>query len=356
MAVNSVAMAALQAYQRPRPFIMCSITGLFVAGLMSIYFVAFRGRGLEGVLAGQSVGVAIQLVLTLVVLSPTVRPILRARPLREMLAFCVPLVPTSMAAWVLNLADRYFLKAYDTLATVGLYALGFRFGTVLDTLFVRSFTQAWYPYLFSILDNPDHPAICARVLEYYTFGGGFIVLGMALYGGDVIRLISDSSFWGADGVIYWIALGCLLRGMTYITVAGIQVRRKTQYSAYVYGVGSALNVGLLWVLVPRFSIMGAALSMVLTYFAISVTLYLIAQRLHPIPYRVGKVLGVLLLMTAIYLPSRMLPAETTLATLAAKSVLLLLFPTLLVGFRFLAAEDIARARGLLGSWLPDAAR
>jgi len=356
MAVNNVSMAALQAYQRPRPFITCSITGLFLSGLTSIYLVAFRGQGLEGVLTGQAVGVAVQLVLTLVVLSSSIRPTFRRQPLREMLAFCVPLIPTNLAAWLLSLADRYFLKAYDTLATVGLYALGWRFGTVLDALFVRSFTQAWFPYLFSILDDPDHPQICARVLEYYTFGGGFIVLGMSLFGGDVIRVMSDSSYWGADGVIYWIALGFLLRGMTYITVAGIQIQRKTHYSAYVYAVGAGANVLLLWWLVPRFSMMGAAVAMVLTYLGITITLYRIAQGLHPIPYRVGKVFGALCLMTALYLPSRALPAETTLATVGAKLALLALFPVLLITLRFLGAEDVARARKVLGGWLPGAAR
>lgn len=347
LAVGSTFLATLQAYQRPRPYIASTLAGLVVAAGLNIFFVAYAGLGVAGVLQGQIAGVAVQLGLSAAASLPRLRADLRGVPLRQMLAFAVPLLPTNLAAWGLSLADRWFLKEHASMADVGLYALGYRFGTVLETVFMRPFQQAWFPYLFSILNDPSHREICVRVLEYYAFLGGAFVLALALFSGDVIDLIADPSYAGADIVVFWIGIGLLLRGMTFITVAGIQIARKTHYSAFVYIVGAIANVAMLAVLVPRHGMMGAAWATVLTYLGMSLALYAIAQRLHPIPYRLDRVAFELALVAGLYLAGRRLAPEDRLAAVALKLGLLAAFPAILVGVRFFRAGEVDRARAAL---------
>jgi O-antigen/teichoic acid export membrane protein len=348
-AVNLVAIAVLQAYQRPRPYIVSSLVGLLASLGLTIYLVAVAGRGVMGVLEGQLVGIIVQLALALSFCAKEIRPLFRSRTLRQMLAFSAPLLPTNLSAWALGLADRYVLKSFATLTEVGLYSLGFRFGTVLDTLFVRPFQQAWSPFLFSNLNAPGYREMCARVLEYYLFLGGSIVLGLALFAGDVIRAIADPSYFSAERVVYWIGLGTLLRGTTTITVASIHIEQKTHYSAFVFGGAVALNIALLWCLVPRYGMMGAAYATVVTYAGVVCAFLWIAERLHPIPYHYGKMVLLVGLMTALALLGRLVPAEPLLLGLAEKLLLLAAFPALLLLFRFFGAEDVRRARAFLGS-------
>src|SRR5690606_13548212 len=51
---------------------------------------------------------------------------------RLMLAFGLPLIPSSLGMFVINYGDRYFLKHFTTLAEVGVYSLGFKFGYMLS--------------------------------------------------------------------------------------------------------------------------------------------------------------------------------------------------------------------------------
>jgi len=351
-ALGSVGLAILQIHQRPRAYVACSLTGLVVAIALTIYLVAAAGRGVTGVLEGQLVGIVVQLVLSLLFSLPRLRLSFRRKPLRQMLAFCLPLVPTSLAAWVLGLADRYALKQYGSFTDVGLYSLGSRFASVFETLFMRPFTLAWSPYLFSILNDPNHRQICARTLEYYTVIGGIMVLGLGLFGDDAIRLIAEPSYFDAGQVIYWLGLGFLLRGSTFITVAGIHVRQKTHYSAYAYGLGMILNLLLLAFLVPRFGMMGAAFAGVVTYGAVSIALWAIAQRIYPIPYRLGRIGALLGLLTALYLVGLYLSPSALALRLAFKLACLGAFPGLLIALGFFTPEELARVRALVADWIP----
>ena len=350
-ALNSISLSVLQVYQRPKPYIFCSMAGLVSSMLVTVYLVVSAGRGILGVLEGQLVGIVVQLLLGLLASLQAIRIRFDLRALREMLAFALPLIPTNFSAWVLSMADRYSLKLFSTLTEVGLYALGFRFGAIMDTLFVRPFQQAWYPYLFSSLEQPGYREMCARVLEYYMFIGGAMVLGVALFAGDVIRMIADPSYWSAESVVYWIGLGTLLRGTTSITVASIHIEQKTHYSMYVYGFATGMNLLLLRLLVPGFGMLGAAWAIVATYAVVTGAYWWIAARIHPIPYRRLKITGLVGLMTGLYVAGTFLPARTSAATLLGKTLIFAAFPLLLLVFRFFSAEDVARARRYLRSKL-----
>jgi O-antigen/teichoic acid export membrane protein len=264
-----------------------------------------------------------------------------------MLAFSIPLLPTNLAAWGLGLADRWFLKQYATLADVGLYALGYRFGGALDTLFVAPFTLAWFPYLYSIASQPDHREIVARVLEYFAFAAGAVALGLSLFGGDVIHWIADPAFQGAQRVIFWIALGVLFRGMTFVTMSGMNLTRRNSLSAAIYGIGVVLNVALLALLVPRFGMMGAAAATVVTYLAINVGFWRVSEHYYPIPFRLGKIAWLIGVLTALHAAAALVPPAPLAASLALKGLLLAALPAILVASRFFAREDLARLRQLM---------
>lgn len=351
-ALSSIALGILQIHQRARAFVICSLAGLLTSMGLNVYFVAVAGRGVAGVLEGQLLGITMQLGLALFASLPVLRPRFRREPLRRMLAFCLPLLPTNASAWILGLADRYALKEFGSFADVGLYALGYRFGSVYETLFMSPFSLAWSPYLFSILDDANHREICARVLEYYVVIGGTLILLLGLFGEDVIRLIADPSFFGAGQVIFWVGLGFLLRGSTFITVAGIHVRQKTHLSAYAFGFGVLLNLLLLYVLVPRFGMMGAAFAVLITYGTVSFLLYTIAQRVYPIPYRLGRVGLLVSFLAALFAVGHALQPDSLWLRLPWKLAVLAAFPLALVFGGFFTREEITRGlalvRGLVG--------
>lgn len=347
-AVNAVALATLQVHQRPRAYVTCSGLGLLTSCCISIWLVAHCGRGIDGVLQGQLSGMLVQLGLASLASLRSFVPRLHRTALRDMLAFSVPILPTNLFAWGLGLADRWFLKTYGTFTDVGIYALGYRFGGALDTLFVAPFALAWFPYLYSIAEQPDHREIVARVLEYYALIAGTLVLGLGLFGGDVIRLMSDPSFWEAEHVVFWVGLGVLFRGMVFITITGMNLVRKNHWSSLVYAGGVLLNLGLLRALVPALGTAGAAYATVVTFVGINAGFAAFSNSYHPIPFRWAKILLLVATLVAVHAAARFVPPEPLLLSIALKLVLVALFPLVLFAGRFFDARDLARVRSMLG--------
>jgi O-antigen/teichoic acid export membrane protein len=349
-ALRTVAMVVLQVHQRPRAYVACNLTGLAVSLTLTIVLVALAGRGVRGVLEGQLAGTTVELLLATAAGARHLRPSLAWKPLREMLAFALPLVPTNLAGLGIGVADRFMLKTYAGLGEVGLYALGYRLGSVLEVVFVHPFAVAWPPFMFSVQKDAGHRELYARVLEYFAIGGAFLVLGASLFAPDLLRVMSAPAYRGAEAVVFWIAAGFLVRGMTFITIAGVHIERKSHYAAYVYTAGFALDLALLAVLVPRYGALGAAAAVLLTYTAITIGIWQLSQRVYPVPYRPLRVAAILGVAAALYLASRGLPAEPALAIAAAKAGILAAFAPVLLALRLIGRDDLARVRDLAASF------
>ena len=67
--------------------------------------------------------------------------------LRSMIGFGAPLILTSLTGWMLLLSDRFFIDAYGTLADIGIYAVAYKFSSMLTIALVQPFMMVWEPML-----------------------------------------------------------------------------------------------------------------------------------------------------------------------------------------------------------------
>ncbi len=82
---------------------------------------------------------------------------------RRALDFGLPLLPHSLAGWLLSVSDRWLLglllgvAAADALAAVGVYSLGYQLGYAVSLVAI-SFNAAWLPFLYRVGDGPAERA------------------------------------------------------------------------------------------------------------------------------------------------------------------------------------------------------
>lgn len=62
------------------------------------------------------------------------RPAPRAAPWRQMLAYCVPLIPTAVFWWIMGVSDRYLVKWFVGSVANGIYAVAYKIPTILTSL------------------------------------------------------------------------------------------------------------------------------------------------------------------------------------------------------------------------------
>ena len=345
---------ALRIQQRATWYVALSLGQLLLTIALGIFLVVVQGRGVMGVLYAGLIGSAVAFVvinaitLRRVGLGPVSLP-MTWRCLR----FGIFLVPDALAAWTINLADRWFIERYRTRTELGLYSIGYRFGQGVQIVAVGPLEQGIGPYILSILKRPDHRVVFARILTYALVIVSFCALIIALNGNNLVRLLTVPAYYGASTVIPLIALAYVLELSNWVIGSALFFAEKPKLFFAVTLLGAAVNLGANWLLVPQYGMMGAAYATVLAFAVMCVANYVLSQVLYPIRYEYGRVARVVTIAFGLFALGRLVALDSLAANFVLQtSLAFALFPAL-VATGFLTREE----RGTIGkAWTAIKAR
>ena len=298
-----------------------------------------RGWGVAGVLWSDAIATGLFSLALLPIALRQAAPAFSPRLLRQALGFGLPKVPHGILVQSLNLADRKILDLFVARAEVGLYQMGYAFGTAVKFP-LSAFEPAWQPFVYAQLRSPDAPAVLARVGTYAFAAVAAFGLAVAVLGREALVLMTPNNpaFWAAAPVIPVVALAYVLHGAYLVGSIGIGVAREARYYPMVTAAAAATNVGVNFALIPRFGMMGAAWATVLAYAVMAGLGFAVSQRLYPLRFdwpRLARLAASALLVFAL---SRLAPADL-LPGLAVKLLLLAGFPLLLTASGVLRPGD-----------------
>ena len=270
----------------------------------------------------------------------------------EMVRYGYPMVVVQICLFIVNFSDRFFLQAFTSFEQVGIYALAYKFGIMLNTLVVASFFQVWNAKAFEVARDPGVDRFYTRVFTYFCVALVVAGLGMSLVIRDVVHLVAPQTYWRASGLVPWIVLAYVLNGLGTYFELGMKLRDKTGYLGWIFVATCVLCVGLYWVLIPRYGMFGAVAATVIAFLFKAVLVYVWSQRLVPIQFEFGRV-GRLMLLAAGFLLVRAVlpPLPGALSVLVALS-LLALFGFVVYASGWLRPEEKTSMRG----WIREGAR
>lgn len=122
------------------------------------------------------------------------RPAPRAAPWRQMLAYCVPLIPTAVFWWIMGVSDRYLVKWFVGSDANGIYAVAYKIPTIL-TILATVFMDAWQ--LSAIAESGDRRAqarFYARVWDAFFSAVCLCAGGIIAFSPLLIRLLAAESY------------------------------------------------------------------------------------------------------------------------------------------------------------------
>jgi O-antigen/teichoic acid export membrane protein len=337
----------LRAREQSHTYATFSFVRTGVALVLAIVFVVALHLGGRGLLLSQLVS---ELLLCAILIPLTLRRArlqFSRRDAEDLLGYGVYLLPSGLMSFLLNLSDRFFLKHYASLSVVGLYALGFRFAEILSFI-MAAFHLAWPAFLFSNKKSPDAPALYARVFTYVLAVGGVLWLGIALLAQEVVGIMAAPAFREAHHVVPLIAGAFLFEALTWVGNVGMPMHRKVKYRPLILATVAGANVGLNFLLVPRYGAMGAAGAFFTSYvlkFALELA---VGYRLYPIPFEYRRLLRLAAVGASIYWIGHTVAWGSMWVSIPAKLFLILLGPLTLYATGFFEAAELGRLRGSLG--------
>lgn len=346
--IIAVPFAILRAKTQSIRYAVFSLAQFLIHMAGAIWLVAGLGRGVRGSLESMVLGQVAVLILFLPSFATTLKAHFSWPDLKEMLTFGLPLVPAMVAALSLTVSDRYFLRAFSTFDEIGVYGLGYRFGTMVQVLVMLPFSLSWAPVMWSVAAKPYAQRFYATVLTYFTAVALYVALGLSVLSPEVIRLMSrQEAYWRAWQVVPLVALSYVLYGLYYQLAVGLNLRKKTQYLPFVVGAAAGLNLLLNFVLIPLWGMMGAAAATLASYLALAILVYVVSNHFYPVSYEWGRLAKLAALFGFCYGSSLLIPSTSLPMALTMKVVLLLLCPLALYALRFFTPEEIARGRELV---------
>jgi O-antigen/teichoic acid export membrane protein len=262
--------------------------------------------------------------------------------LREMNRFGLPLVPSALALWAINFIDRFFVAVYKGQGEVGVYSLAVRASSVIVFLMI-AFRLAWPAFAYSIDDDASARRTYSYVLTYLLFLCCWISLALGALAPWIVKVLAPTKpeFHRADEAVGLLAFASTAYAGYTVLAIGIGRARQTQFNWIVSGAAAALNVALNFALIPRYGMMGAAVSTAAAYVALFAGMTLTSQRVYPVPYQWRRVLTlstVAIGLAAVGYELRSLPVSIALCVI---------YPLLLLPLGFYLPAERARLRRLV---------
>jgi O-antigen/teichoic acid export membrane protein len=345
-ALGMVATNWLRFQRRPWATAIFALATSLSNILLAIYFVVVLRWGLRGVYQAQLLAGVISTVLAVFILRDWINPRYFSWPrLKVMLRFALPLIPGSMAYWIVNFSDRYFVQYYTNTSEVGLYQVGANLASAVAIL-TTAFQQAWGPFALSIHTQKDARKVYAATLSAYLVITCLATVGLTLLAPEIINLVATKQYSGASTVIGFLSMSYVLIGLTYIAATGPTIVKRSGPTGIAMTMAAVFNVILNILLVPRLGRTGSALATMLAQAVIPIYLFYRAQSMYPIPYRFRDALGILAVTVSLIVFGVIWqPANPWMGLIVRLALTLMYIPALFL-LRIVTVEQF---RGLFGS-------
>ncbi len=291
-AVAEFGMTYLAVLQRSAVYSTVNIVKFIVGALLNVWFIVGLHWGVEGILVSNlitNVGLGTLLCVWVV----RENGIGFSRPLLgQMVRYGYPLVLVQVSLFAINFGDRFFLQATVGLAQVGIYALAYKFGIMLNTLVVASFFQVWNAKSFEVAKDPGAPAFYSRVMTYFAVGLLAAGLGMSLVIKDVIALVAPPAYSAAAALVPLVILSYMFNGIGTYFELGLKLKNKTPQLGAIFVGTALLCIGLYVLLIPRYGMFGAVAATAVAFLVKAVWVYVLSQRLYPIRFEFTRLVPV----------------------------------------------------------------
>ncbi|MEZ7495054.1 oligosaccharide flippase family protein [Leeuwenhoekiella aequorea] len=296
-----VPLIALQVKQRAKLYLKYSLILLVIKVFPVLFFVVYQQEGAVGMLKGGTAG---GLLGALIIIPLTLKQInlkFNKKILRDVLIFCLPLVPLVISSWVVNMSDRIFIERLYGTYDVGIYSLGYKIGQLVQFLSV-AVLMAYNPYFYKIANLEDQVGSKNKLVKANNYIVLFVLcisFLIAFFSKEIITWFFDNSYLAVIRIIPLIALGGFFMQLVSLQNLSFYQEKKTFQIMTINIVAACFNIVLNYFLILTYGYLGAAWATVITQFLLFLLIYKYAKKYFYIPYNWIQILPIMIIFTLI---------------------------------------------------------
>ena len=184
--------------------------------------------------------------------------------IRTMLRFCIPMIPTSIMWWIINVSDSFMISGMIGFDSSGIYKAASRFPSMIS-IFSGIFSQAWNMSAITENNSSTISKFYTNVFDIFQSTVYVIAGALLLMIKPLILIFSDKAFYEAyvytPFIILSVVYTCFSTFMGSVYVASKQTVRSLVTAA----IGAAVNIVLNLIMIQMWGIYGATFASFLSF-------------------------------------------------------------------------------------------
>lgn len=184
--------------------------------------------------------------------------------LKQMLRYSLPLIPSIIAWWVMQISDKYIIIYFLGLAASGIYGISYKIPTILSMV-TSIFMQAWQISAIKSVEDQDNDKFVSKIYMYFTIfsvGACSVLILLAEMLGKILYAKEYAIAWRYVPILL---MAYLFSGLSGVLASLFSAQKKTDILFHSTTIGAIVNIVLNFILIPKYGVMGAAYTTLLGF-------------------------------------------------------------------------------------------
>lgn len=289
-ALNSIILGSFRVFGMIKKYAAIVIFKTSLEIVLITYFV-LSGFGVVGAILASIIVAIISLITMLLVIflhAGIARP--NFSLLKPYLLFGLPLIPISLAQFVIEISDRYVVGFFLGVEKVGIYSAAYNIG-VIPVAFSTYLVYVLGPTVYDLYDK----GMIDKVKMYLSYSWKYLLMlsipsafGLSILAKPILTTMTTSNFV-SDGiyVIPLVTFSMVFWAIEQIFGVSILLFKRRKIFVIAFIVASAVNLLLNIALVPYWGIIAAAANTLIAYIILTGIIAFRARKYFTFPLNFG---------------------------------------------------------------------
>ena len=265
-------------------YTLSNVLDLIALAVSVTYFVYFKQMGLRGIIYGNSIAHMVGAIYVIVRLKLW-EFICFNKPnfvkMKEILIYSMPLIPNTVAWWIVNVSDRTIIRIALGASFNGVYAIANKIPSMCSTMF-GVFHMSWQESAIDSLNDVDRNqyfnSIFNKVVPF-CISVGMCILSINKY---IYQWIWDPKYIAGKFQV-WILITAIMFSFLSQFLGGIMVAEKrTKANGATTCIAAAINVVVNLALIKILGLYAASYSTLVAYVFLFVTRAILIRKSYSI--------------------------------------------------------------------------
>ncbi len=270
----------LKVEDKNKIFSIDSIIYSFSLSLSALLFLSVFKIGIVGYFLSYVVANVISIIFILFNINIKIKiKIKKNKELtKSLIIYSLPMIINSLSYWITTASDRYMIKIFLTLSSVGIYAVAAKIPTIITT-FTGIFNQAWMLSSISEYENDRDVRFYNDVFSFYCSISFITCALLILIIKPFMHVYVSSEYFIAWEYASVLIVSAIFSGISAF-INGIFYAYKKNISATITTtIGAIINIILNFIFIPKYGIMGASVATLISWFLITVVRIISVKRI-----------------------------------------------------------------------------